>query len=1430
MSEPRKPVRSWNSPARGGRRRSTGGLLLRLSLGVGFLVCAVGAALIFSGRASRPVFQSFQAVFPEGLLGPGDSKLLVRLEDPFTHAPLSGTVHVFLQDRDRNRYDLGSAPVKGTGLVPFSLPNVGIGGLGLGARVEGALEPAEVSVQNVDVDMGDKVGVCTEKYLYYPGERVHFLGIARHNDTPPRPAAGEPWTLRVSSPAGDPLLTLMGTTSPGGTFEGSFQVPFSARPGFYAMDVQVGRDILGYTEIKVPMEKDSFRIRPLLLHRAVAGAPFQGRMEISFLDGTPYSGAKVRVVLVKRGKDLEDAPCVLAGPGIYAFTMDLPPLEKGADEPLPLDLEARIIPPEGGDEARFPFDKIFLYRSPYRILLECPHRWVPGMPHRVRAALVGREDQPVPAQLRVLAGEGGPVLAEASFPGKGSAVLDFTFPKKGRSLLFVALDPGGKRVLSRRKVHCRLPENQDQDFTVILEKSVLSPGDPLRLTVFDGRKKDRLWVDLLVEGMVADVFSLDVKDGKGVLEVPFSKLPLAFFQVRVWRWEGNPPPMHQAACLALGEASRVARAKLLPAGEGVKVETGLPGDGDLLFSGRPGRLDPYDLPGPESITLGLLPGVFGFADVDAHRLAQAWRDGTPLPEQREDLAPTIKDSWIEGNGPGRLVESRMEVELGKVVLLIGVVATLLGLALSWWAFSKEKAARMRRNARLTGLLLFFLLPLGALRAQQPQAAQATDQADQVQGRETPSPDILPNRLPPWAWRRVPPSQGPLGPFLPNLPGKQALSLAGQTPGKGGILLSWGQESWSPLLDLRWPSSGAIWPGAEWKLPVWARTSRSSPRVFRPFFGKSSLPAGEAVKFRGKGIWHRMVLSFTYRDVLGGGRLEIRDGAGHSLLETSFPYSSPPKEVMGVSWSAPFGEGLKKKLVFGPGNPEISRLQVLAFADPVAMALKHLDETRGDPLVVGSLDQVLGRARTALAVLRVLLGSGSFPAERRKASAVKALDHLMEAWRELAGFRNVIGGYAEFPRATDEISPTAEALAFLGEAQAYLPSRVAGVIRRVRRWLWRKVRDDGRVLPDPGYLSEEIWKESGGGRLFITSQVERALAATKAEVYYLKRTEDVIRVDLGGNPPPLVRIEAARALLARDPRNPAGLAILKKCKSLAGDRTTGVRAGFTDWTGAEGDRADLVASAHLACALARAGLEKETAAMLRSYILDRIRPDLGFGDEWTTGACYEALLAAPESARPGGEMDLRVLADGKTAAARKGGPFLVVDLPSAPGAEGAEIRVETGGEAPLGAVILRGRRLEEPGRARKEGSLILRLEVKPGAAPALEKPLPCVLSVGNSFSRSMGQMVLRIPRVGGASLLPGGLLYALEQGEASRVYMGRKETLVWFSDLPGVYTKRINLVFLPHAWGKIHLPPLELHAVFQEDIRARTAPVEVKVGS
>ncbi len=1380
-----------------------------------------------------PVFQSFQAAFPEGLLGPGSSKLLVRLEDPFSHAPLSGVVHVYLQDRDRNRYDLGSTPVKGTGLVPFSLPNVGIGGLGLVARVEKALEPAEVSVDDVDVETADKARLCTEKYVYDPGEWVHFLGIARHNDPPPRPAAGEPWILQVSSPAGDPLQTLMGTTGPGGTFEGTFRLPFSARPGIYAMDLQVGRDILGYTEVKVPLDKEPFRIRPLLLHRAVAGAPFRGRMEISFLDGTPFSGAQVRVVLVKGGNELKEAPCTLVGPGVYAFKIDLPPFGKGEEEPFPLDLEARVVPPEGGDEVRMTFDKIFLYHSPYRILLECPHRWVPGMPHRVRAALFNREDRPVPAELRVRDGAGGPVLAEASYPGKGSAVLDFRFPEKCRSLLFEAVDSRG-RLLARRKISCKLPENRDQGFSLVLDRSIVRPGDNLRLTVYDRRKTDRLWVDLLVEGMVVDAFPLEVKGGKGSLEVPFSRLPLAFFQVRVWRWEGDPPPMHQASCLAMGEASRVGEARLVPSKEGVKVRTGLPPGGDLLFAARPGRVDPYDLPGPESTTLGLLPGTFGFADLDYHRLALAWREGTPLPELREDLAPTLKDSWTEGNGPGRLVEARMEEQLGLVILLVGVLVTLLGLALSWWAFSKEKAAKMRRDARLTGLFLFFLLFPGVLQAQQPGAGKQASREKNLQPIQAPSPEILPFRLPPWAWRVVPPAgreKGILGPFLPGLPGRQALSLAGQVPGKGGILLSWGEGSWAPPLELFWPSSGPIWPGAEWKLPLWIRSSSAAPGSFQPYLAGRRKPAGPAVKFRGKGIWHRMVLSFSGRDVLRGGQVEIRGPGGKILLEKPLPYFPPEPEGKWESRSRPFREGLKWSLSPGKGRRGWSGLQVLAFSDPLAMALEHLDETRGDPLAMGSLDQVLGRARTALAVLKVLMGPCKYSGPWKKAAAVKALDHLMEAWRELAGYRNVIGGFALFPRGVDGISPTAEALALLGEAALFLPQARKSMVKRVRRWLWGKVRDDGRVLPEPGYLSEEIWKETGGGGLFITSQVERGLAATKAEVYFLKRTEDVIRLDLESrSTPPLARIEAARALLARDPRNPAGLRVLKECASLVGDRSTGVQAGFADWTGAEGDRASLVASAHLAAALARAGMEKKKAACLRAYILDRVGPRLGFGDEWVTGACYEALLSAPGAASPGGEVDLQVDVDGKTAAREKGGPFLKVDLPSPPPGKKVDLVVKTRGKAPLGVVLLKARRLVEPGRAFVRGPLILRLALRKGASASLEKPLACVLSVGNDFPRTLGRMVLRIPRTGAVSLLPGGLFHAVEQGDVSRVYLGPKGAVLWFSNVPAVFTYRIPLYFLPHAAGKIHLPPVHLQAVFQKDLEAATAPLEVRVGS
>jgi len=990
MSEPRRPARSWNSSSRRGKRRSTGALLLRLSLGVGFLVCAVGGALILSGRSSVPVFQSFQAAFPEDLLGPGSSKLLVKLEDPFSHAPISGVVHVFLQGRGGYRYELGSGPVKGTGTVPFTLPNVGISGWGMVARVEGARAVEEISVENVDVDVGDKVRMCTERYHYSAGEEVRFLGLARHNDSPPRAASGEPWVLRISSPAGDLLQTLMGTTGPGGTFQGSFTLPFSARPGYYAMDAKVGRNLLGCTEVKVPMEKGPFRIRPLLLHRAVAGSSFQGKMEISFLDGTPFSGARVRVVLVRGEKDLTEAPCALEGPGLYSFTIHLPSLEKGEVEPFPLHLEARVRPPEGREEIHLAFDKIFLYRSAYRILLEVPHRWVPGMPHRVRAALVDREDRTVSARLEVHHGEDGSLLARGDYPGKGSALLDLVFPEDCRSLLFLALDAGGKE-LSRREIRCKLPENKGQDFSLVLEKSVLRPGEPLRITVHDKRKEDRLWVDLLVEGMVEDVFPLDVKDGKGFMEIPSLKLPQAFFQVRVWRWQGDPPPNHQAACLAPGEGSFAGRAGLVPADGGVKVKTGLPGDGDLLFSAVSGRLDPYDLPGPERAVLGLLPGTFGFSDPDFHRLARAWRDGTPLPELREDLAPFLRDSWSEGNGPGRLVEARMEEQIGLVVLVAGVLVTLLGAALSWWAFSKEKSARSRREVRL--MLVLLGLSLGSLYAQEPPEGNPQTQDDRTRQESAPPPEVSPYRLSPWAWRRSPPARnGPSlpGPFVPSLPGKQTLSFGGQRVGGGGLLLSWGEKTWGPALELRWPSAGPIWPGGEWRFPLWVRAAGSCPETLRPFFTGDSRPAGPPVKFRGKGTWHRMEVALTYRDVAAGRKIRILGPGRKSLLETPLPVYLPPKEEKGLSWSAPFGEGLERELSFGPGGLVAGGLQVLAFAHPLEMALEHLDETRGDPVRVGSLDQVLGRARTALAVLEALMHSKGFPSERKKAAAVKAL--------------------------------------------------------------------------------------------------------------------------------------------------------------------------------------------------------------------------------------------------------------------------------------------------------------------------------------------------------------------------------------------------------------------------------------------------------
>ncbi len=1383
-----------------------------------------------------PVFQSFQAAFPESLLAPGNSKLLVRLEDPFSHAPISGTVRVYLEGEGRRRFEIGSGQVRGTGTVPFSLPKMNLGGWGMIARVEGARAPEEISVENVDVGMADQVQICTEKFLYAPGETVRFMGLARHNDDPPRPAAGEPWILKVSSPSGVSLQTLMGTTGPGGSFQGSFTLPFSARPGFYSMDVRVGPRIFGYMEVKVPMEQDPFRVRPIHLHRAVGGQPFTGELEITFHDGRSFSGARVRVVLVKGGRDVKEAPCSLVGPGLYRYTMDLPPLGKGEEEPLPLTLEARIGRPGGVPDASITFDKIFLYRSAYRIVVEAPYRWVPGMPHRVRAVLVDRTDRAVPAEIRVLSGEDGSLLGRASYPGKGAAVIDFRFPERSRTLTFEARGKNG-RVLARHRVKCKFPENKEQGLSLVLEKSVLREGEDLKVTVYDKRKEDRLWVDLLLEGMVKEVHPLQVKEGKGELTVPFLELPKGLFNVRVWRWEGNPPAMHQTACLALGGGSAAVRASWESAGKGIRVGSGFPGGDGLLCAGRPGTFNPYDIPGPERVVLSIVPGTFGFSDPDLHRLARAWRDGFPLPETREDLAPFLRDSWNDGNGPGRLVEARFEEKLGWLVLLVGVLVGALGTALSLFVFSREKKAFLRRQARTGALvLLSFGLALGASRAQEPPPGNPRGEPSSQAGEPSEGEDLLevfPFKPDPWVWNLVSPKPGKpvgLGPFHPALPGPQTLCFAGQVPGKGGILFSWNEFTWNPPLELHWSLSGTIWPGDEWKIPLWVRLSRGGPESLRPFLTGGAGPAGRLVQFRGKGKWNRLMVSLTYADVAAKRKLRILDRGGKVLSESGLPFHPPLKEAGIVSWSAPLGGVLEKAPDFGPGGFERRGWKVLAFAHPLDMALAHLDRTKGDPLSSGSLDQVLGRARTALAVLEVLRRSSDLPGERKKNAAVKALGHLMDAWREIAGYRNIVGGYADFPGAVDEISPTAEALAFLGRAKEYLPLGGGRLLRRVRKWLWSKVKDDGRVLPDPGFLADEVWKETGGGGLFITSQVERALAAVKSEVYYLKRTEDVILLDLKGNPPPFVRIEAARALLARDPRNPLGLETLRKCALLVGDRNSGVRAGFTDWTGAEGARADLIASARLAAALARAGIAPEKAALLRAYILDRVRPDLGFGDEWTTGACYEALLAPKEALEPAGELEVTLRVGGEGLAQRKGGPFLEIDFPPLKAGKDGKIRVETKGRAPLGAVILLGRKLLDPGRAFKKGPLILDLALQAKASASLETPLKCLLSVGNEYSRSLARVVVRIPYTGAMTLLPGGLLRAVEQGRAARVYLGKDSALIWFTHFPPVFTRKIPLYFLPHVVGLCHLPPVRVWVTFQDELEARTAPLQVVVGS
>jgi uncharacterized protein YfaS (alpha-2-macroglobulin family) len=144
---------------------------------------------------------------------------------------------------------------------------------------------------------------------------------------------------------------------------------------------------------------------------------------------------------------------------------------------------------------------------------------VRGIPNRVYLFVASPDGEPARAQLNVVE-----LRQELRTNDKGVAVLEITPTAEEVNLSVRARDSAGRRGWQSAKLTCGQP---GEAFLLRLDKAVYNGGDTMHLEILGGGK-GTIFLDILRDGQTVLTTSVDLKDGRGTLDLD---LPPEWFGV-----------------------------------------------------------------------------------------------------------------------------------------------------------------------------------------------------------------------------------------------------------------------------------------------------------------------------------------------------------------------------------------------------------------------------------------------------------------------------------------------------------------------------------------------------------------------------------------------------------------------------------------------------------------------------------------------------------------------------------------------------------------------------------------------------------------------------------------------------------------------------------------------------------------------------------
>ncbi len=523
---------------------------------------AAAAAVLIIGSVNAYYYHLQAAPFDVRLLG--QSQLLagsyaalrvavwnVRDDRPMAGIHVSVSLYNPANDHEFPLADLVT-DANGTATPRFELPDWEDGRYELRVVAQAHRTP-EALTRTIHLRRDWRLMVSTDKPVYQPGQTIHIRALALQRPDL-RPLAGNAVVFTVTDPKGNVIFKQTDATSRFGITSADCPLAREVIEGDYRIQCVVGSTT---SEVTVRVEKyvlPKFKV-DLTLDKSfyAPGEMVRGTVQAEYFFGKPVSDGSVEIEV----RAMEVGATTLAAidartdaEGSAPFSFRLPSQMVGRDQESghARFLLAATVTDRAGQQHSIGTSRIVSSEPIQVTVIPEGGTLVQGVPNTVYLITSYADGQP--AETRIVA-EG--VSTELQTSSLGVAELEITPTSPRISLTVKATDAAGRTGRQTVQLQCGTASS---DFLVRPDKAVYTGGETLLLTALGGGVQP-VWVDLLKDGQTMVSSQIEMRDGRGSLELDLPPELFGTLELVAYRFGAAGLPVRKTRTLLVQQARQI---------------------------------------------------------------------------------------------------------------------------------------------------------------------------------------------------------------------------------------------------------------------------------------------------------------------------------------------------------------------------------------------------------------------------------------------------------------------------------------------------------------------------------------------------------------------------------------------------------------------------------------------------------------------------------------------------------------------------------------------------------------------------------------------------------------------------------------------------------------------------------------------------------